>query len=81
MLLLLYYNHFIKRRKESFIRKWFCWPNEKMANITIKFSRLETALRNNCGHNFTLLSYKTAGLKSLAFAENFDTKKKHGIDR
>ena len=37
------------------MRKWF-GPNEKMANMKIQFSRLETALKNDRGHNFTLLS-------------------------
>ena len=37
------------------MRKWF-GPNEKIANMKIQFSGLETALKNDRGHNFTLLS-------------------------
>ena len=33
------------RSIDSLIRKGFCWPNEKMANMKIQFSRLETVLK------------------------------------
>ena len=45
-----------------------------MANMKIQLARLETTLKDDRGHNFTLLSKKTTNLKCLAFAENFDTK-------
>ena len=54
IILLLFYKKL--RSKDSLIRKWFGWPNEKIANMKVQFSRLETALKNDRGHNFTLLS-------------------------
>ena len=47
---------------------------ENSKHETLGFSLLETVLKNDRGHNFTLLSKNPAGLKCLAFAKKFDTK-------
>ena len=47
------------------------WLNEKMANVKIQFSRVKTALKNDHGHKFRLLSQKTG------FSQGFRARTQH----